>query len=760
MTNKPTTTPLGSDHAHQFVEVALPVPLRRLFDYCLPDYCLPEGQANLEEKRLCGSRVWVTFGRQKLLGVVVRSKATTDWPVEQLKSVEQVVDSFPWVSSELLALSEWIASYYHQPIGEVLQLAMPPSLRKGRSADGTPSHVVRLLIPEWKPRANARKQQALKALLASGESLSIDHIKEEGWTLSSCRPFVEQGILEVKEVEPERPDLEAVQRQLQTKKEIALAHFETQKQAELTPEQQDVVTSLQQHQGFHCALLEGVTGSGKTQVYIQWVKETIAAGRQALLLIPEIGLTPQTYQRFYNSFGESVAFWHSGLSDNERLKLWQACRQGEILVVIGTRSALFTPFADLGVILVDEEHDPSFRQQDQVRYSARDAAIKRAQLLDVPIVLGSATPSLETLANAHKGRFSHWHLNQRATGVALPQISLKDVRHMPMVGGVAASLLEDMKERLAAGEQVMVFLNRRGYAPSLYCFDCGWIATCRHCDAALTIHRVPESLCCHHCDARAQLIRQCPQCLSQQLGPLGQGTERIEEALSEIFDYPVVRIDRDTTQHKKSWEAHLEKIALGEPMVLVGTQMVAKGHHFPKLNWVLIADMDAMLFSADERSLERSAQLFTQVAGRAGREQAGQVVIQSRFPDHSWIQSLTQLNYSGLAQRLLDERAEMHRAPFGHAVMIRAESPVPLEALNWLERAANESGVDLNQAQVIGPQPAPMELRQGRFRAQWHWTFQNRAQRHQQIRLFETWAEQDRTRKIRWSIDVDPVDHL
>jgi primosomal protein N' (replication factor Y) len=768
-----TPRSLSGDDAQQpssvtFVEVALPVPLRKTFDYRLPS-----GLSSVTP----GTRVQVPFGRQQKVGIVVRVKGSTQWPQADLKTVLTTLDEQPAVSAIFLVLGQWIARYYHQPIGEVMALMLPPALRKGKRLTPPPEDWVLLLQPHWQPRANARKQLKLKARFeqaAAAEAsastapiaVSVADLKADGWGLAQLKPFVQQGVLAFEQRQPMKKtqlSSEALAADLQqmTSGVPQQAPVEIQ----LNQAQTQILEHLQQASGFQCALLEGVTGSGKTLVYIAWLRSVLAQGKQALVMIPEIGLTSQTLERFQAYFGQSVAYMHSGLSEGQRLKLWQACQTDQVKIVIGTRSALFTPFKCLGAIIVDEEHDACFRQQDQVRYSARDAAIKYAQLLDIPVLLGSATPSLESLFNAQKGRYQHYQLMERATAMPLPEIRLQDVRHLPDVGGIALPLIKEMQQRLEAGEQVMVFLNRRGYAPTLYCHDCGWIAQCRQCDAALTLHRSPHELRCHHCDARAQPLWQCPQCLSAQLGPLGQGTERIEEALASNMNYPVLRIDRDTTHKRAQWEQHLARIASGEPMVILGTQMLAKGHHFPKLNWVLIVDMDAMLFSADERAYERAAQLFYQVAGRSGREaspqqRAGQVIIQSRFPDHAWIKQLATQSYAEIAQQLLAQRAQRLRAPVGFAAMIRADSPKPMQALNWLEKASKLSGVNLVLAQVLGPEPAPMELRQGRFRAQWHFTFQERSLLHQNLERFERWAQTESISKLRWSIEVDPVDLL
>jgi primosomal protein N' (replication factor Y) len=514
--------------------------------------------------------------------------------------------------------------------------------------------------------------------------------------------------------------------------------------------------------GFSCHLLEGVTGSGKTEIYLQLIAGCLQAGRQALVLVPEIGLTPQTLDRFRARFGERVAILHSGLSEGARHAAWEASRDGRTDILLGTRSAIFTPLARPGIIIVDEEHDSSYKQQDGFRYSARDVAVKRGQLEEIPVVLGSATPSLETLYNALRGRYGHARITARAGSARLPAIRALDVRRQPLECGFSAALLAAIGASLDAGHQVLLFLNRRGYAASLRCHDCGWIAGCEHCDARLTVHRRANALRCHHCGSRYRLPPCCPACGSSALLAAGLGTEQVEEFLQQRYTTtPVFRVDSDTVQGRDGMARLVGKVNTDRPCILVGTQMLTKGHHFPGVALVAVLDTDAALFSADFRGEERMAQLLTQVAGRAERgDTPGQVLLQTHYPDHPAVQSMLGETYHEQARKLLAGRTEAGLPPAGHLILFHAEASRDALAEEFLQalREAAAAGVPPG-TRVIGPLPAPMQRRAGWIRSQLVILARSRQAAHRCGQLLVAEAgRRNVPRGLRWFIDVDPLE--
>jgi primosomal protein N' (replication factor Y) len=735
-----------------YLRVAVPSPLRRCFDYLPPDGC--DGRTLRP-----GIRLQVPFGRSTTIALLVAVSAETQVPVQRLKAVCEVLDHAPLFAPDLLELITWASTYYQHPIGEVVSNALPALLRQG-SAVAVKGEVTWRLTTAGREldrqlhdqiQRRAPRQFVLLQLLAeAAEGLTaaaIDAIQ------SQWRPvmgkLVDKGWVAV----VERPCLPPS------------STTETVATPELNTAQAEAVAAIGgQLGGFGVFLLDGVTGSGKTEVYLSVIEQVLARGEQTLVLVPEIGLTPQLVSRFQQRFAVPIAVLHSGLSDRERLCAWHAARSGEAPIVIGTRSAVFTPFARLGLIILDEEHDASFKQQEGFRYSARDVAVKRAHLKSLPVVLGSATPSLETLHNARQGRYSQLVLPERAGAAQHPDIAVLDVRKQPMFDGLSTALVNAMRRHLDGGGQVLVFLNRRGYAPTLLCHDCGWVATCRRCDAHMTLSYAGRNghqrLRCHHCGAERPADPQCPECQSSELRPVGAGTERLEEALRRLFpDIGIARIDRDTTRRKGALQTLLDGVHDGSSRILVGTQMLAKGHHFPDVTLVGVVDIDQGLFSADFRATERMAQMIVQVAGRAGRAQRpGQVLIQTHHPDHPLLQVLLRDGYAAFAQAALEERRQAQLAPFSHMALLRAEAVDGQLPLQFLEHARQQAeAMGAVGVQLLGPIPAPMERRAGRVRAQLLLQAAHRADLH---RLLEPWLQQlegDKLgRKVRWSIDVDP----
>ncbi|WP_449657105.1 primosomal protein N', partial [Thermomonas sp.] len=531
----------------------------------------------------------------------------------------------------------------------------------------------------------------------------------------------------------------------------------------LNDEQRNASEAIEGANGFAPFLLDGVTGSGKTEVYLHAIRACLARGKQALVLVPEIGLTPQLLQRFRSRLGVPVDVLHSGLSDGERARTWMAASRGQARVIVGTRSAVFVPLPDAGLIVIDEEHDGSYKQFDGIRYHARDFALVRAKALGIPIVLGSATPALESLHNAQAGRFTHLRLRQRAGGAHPPQVRVQDVRKRPLQAGLSAEALQAMDAALSAGGQVLVFKNRRGYAPVLLCHDCGWSAHCPRCSTPeqgtpMTVHGAGRRLQCHHCGTRRPVPLACPDCASLGLQPQGAGTERIEELLQARFtEVPVLRIDRGSTRQRDALQGHFDTLGT-QAGILVGTQMLAKGHDLPNLTLVVVVGVDEGLFSADFRSSEKLAQLLIQVAGRAGRaDKPGTVLIQTHHPDHPLLHVLIQGGYHAFAEAELEQREAAGFPPFAHLALLRAEAKhadPPVRFLQLAKDLLGDAGIEL-----AGPLPAPMPRRAGFQRAQLLLTSPQRRQLHAALDALmpPLYAAPD-ARKVRWSLDVDPAE--
>ena len=582
----------------KLVTIAVPCPLRRGFDYLWPD--------TLQLDPEIGMRVTIPFGPRRLVGVIIATDVSNDIPSHKMKAVLKVLDTRPTLPPDLVELGCWGAEYYHHPIGDCIQQMLPVTLRKAEQAKEKPAQYWQCsdqihTLPPLSTRAH--KQRSLLAIVQQSGQLSRRQIKDLGYSNNILNPLIDGGYLS----KADAPSANT-------------GHLQAEKPT-LNREQEAAVGAITATLGrFERFLLDGVTGSGKTEVYLRAIESCLARGEQVLVLIPEIGLTPQTLQRFEQRFPANVSTLHSGLSDGERLHNWQKIQSGEHKIVLGTRSAVFTPFDKLGLIIVDEEHDASYKQQDGWRYSARDIAVKRGSDHHCPVVLGSATPSLDSLHNIAQSRYRLLELRERAGGASAPSIRLLDIRNESLDDGLSKSLLDATTRTLNAGNQALVFLNRRGFSPQLQCHSCGWLANCQSCDAKMTVHFGRRELRCHHCDASEPLPTICPQCHNHQLIYQGPGTERLELSLRRHFpDVPIYRIDRDTTSAKGSMQSLVNDIRTGKPCILVGTQMLAKGHHFPDVTLVGIVDIDGGLFSADFRGPERSGQLLIQVAGRAGR---------------------------------------------------------------------------------------------------------------------------------------------
>jgi primosomal protein N' (replication factor Y) len=723
-------------------QVALPLPLPRLFDYRAPEGRPAEGDA-------VGRRIRVPFGNRELIGVVAGvGPAAAGAP--ELRTALALLDPLPLLQGELLESLRWLARYTHAPLGEVFATALPAGLRRGDPLPTTHAWAWRLTEAGLTAREGLRQGQPrrladLLHVAARDETLLPDVFP--GWR-NAARALAQRGLAE--------------------RFAIAAGTQVGAPMAGPTPngEQRAAIDAIQSARGgFASLLLDGVTGSGKTEVYLQAIADCLARGRQALVLVPEIGLTPQMLARFRERLQVPVHALHSGLNDNERARVWTAAWRGEARVVVGTRSAVFTPLPDAGLIVVDEEHDASYKQQDGIRYHARDFALVRGKALGVPVLLGSATPSLESLHNARLGRHAHLRLHQRAGVARPPAVRVLDVRKRPLAAGLSPEMLAAIDNALAAGGQVLVFKNRRGYAPVLLCHDCGWSAQCRRCSTPtqgvpMTVHAGGRRLQCHHCGARQGVPPACPDCGGLALQPQGVGTERIEELLAERFPaMPVLRVDRGSTQGRDALQALLATLG-SAPGILVGTQMLAKGHDLPNLTLVVVVGIDEGLFSADFRASEKLAQLLIQVAGRAGRaDKRGEVWLQTHHPGHPLLQTLIEGGYHAFADAELAQREAAGFPPFAHLALLRAEAKHAEPPMAFLQAAKASLQAADASLEINGPLPAPMPRRAGYQRAQLLLSSTDRRALH--AALDDALPEIHGTpqaRKVRWSLDVDPVD--
>ncbi len=713
--------------------IAVPLKLARTFDYLLPPNCPALAP---------GCRVRVRFSGRLTIGWVVETRRDSELPIAKLKAVDAVVDQEPLLPDELWRLLDWTHRYYHHPLGEVLATALPgPLKQRDQLAIDRPQAITLTAagrqVTEKQVKRSPRQAELL-ALLASGPV-----------ALTTLRPQFDAAVV----------------RRLRDKGWIETVVAEAtpcvaQSGPTLNEDQQKAVSTIGQSiDRFAAHLLDGVTGSGKTEVYLHAIAPVIENGQQVLVIVPEIALTPQLLERFSARLGCEVATLHSGQSDGDRVQVWLRSRAGELPVVIGTRSAIFVPLSKPGLIVVDEEHDLSLKQQDGLRYSARDLAVQRARLNDIPVVLGSATPSLESLNNALNDRYRHLLLPKRPGTAKPPKVELLDLRAQQTNEGIAAPLRQRIDEHLRRGEQVLLFLNRRGFAPVLICDACGWYAECSRCDARMTWHRRDRRLRCHHCDNERPVPRDCPQCGSSRLGPVGAGTERLDQALRDWFaDYPILRLDRDTTRNKGQLSTIREQLKTGQPCVVVGTQMLAKGHDFPNVTLVGIVDIDQALFSSDFRAAERAAQLLVQVAGRAGRaEKAGTVILQTHHPHHPLFLEVLSAGYGSYARQLLRERHAAGFPPYGFMTLLRAEAHDAKKVDSFLTAAASRLHDNAHRTQVFGPIPAPMERRAGRYRMQL--LLLNR-QRSALMKTLQSWVpglyDDKSASRVRWSLDIDP----
>ncbi|WP_019672906.1 replication restart helicase PriA [Psychrobacter lutiphocae] len=843
------------------VRVALPVPLYREFDYLPPGTIAseltttaatpsatpssnlaattPDLLASLNLPAI-GSRVQVSFGRQRLIGIVVDhiELSQSEIPASKLKHIQAVLDQDPILNEKMLALAHWLARYYHYPLGDVLSVMLPTLIRQGKPLD--------LLVTHWRilPQvtdadipANAHKQKQQFAMLQlhGHKGASEDTLLLQGVQRPFLKRLQQKGLIEsYVECKPDPAP-------------VSLAKMPLQ----LNEQQAQAVTAItesldaKKYTGF---LLNGVTGSGKTEVYLQAMQPVLEAGKQVLVLVPEIGLTPQTRARFAERFAAHILLLHSNLNNTQRMHGWEDCRQGRAQIIIGTRSSVLYPFANLGLIVVDESHDQSYKQQDTLRYHAADVALYRGYQSGIPVILGTATPSLEHLKLVEDGKLTELNLTQRAGVATVAQMHLVDARDTPTAysnlpikhaegkqtdgatqsqnaqsqsaqpqgnqsqasqfentqlqssgsnqnssqnqanttttqpsllpnlhstqnTGLTDATIQAIRRTLEAGEQVLVFLNRRGYAPILLCDSCGWQANCVRCEAHMTVHhsqlnsRQPSYLKCHHCDWQADIPTACPECGSVNLNAVGMGTTRLTESLHALFSnpqtskrtYPIIQIDRDTTRRKDSWENIYRRIQSGNPAILVGTQMVAKGHHFPDVTLVCLPNADRGFLSPDFRSPEHTAQLIVQVAGRAGRgSKPGTVLIQTLQPENPLLQKLVRDGYYPFALELLKERKMLGLPPYTHAALVRCEGKTLERATQALKDA--QAILPAHDLAILGPIDAPMKMKNNRYHSQLLLLAKQRPQLHQVLRGWWPQVLQLPSAKyLKLTLDIDPI---
>ena len=723
------------------IRVAVPVYLYDCFDYSLT--------AEQYHQAEVGARVAVSFGRQNVVGVIVE-KLTDEKPLDlgfKLKAITELLDDSAILDAKVLSLLTWSAQYYQFPIGEVMHAALPSFLRQGKPYN--------LLARMWKLiddhaedklKRSEKQQDAYKILKLHPTGTSENSLNLAGIETATLKALekkkITQCILEAQDFKP----------QVMTLAQMPLTPNDEQKRA--------IQNILKVRHSYHAFLLDGLTGSGKTEVYLQVMQEVLKQGKQVLVLVPEIGLTPQTVSRFQSRFHCHIALLHSGLNDSKRLQAWQSAQTGKASIVIGTRSAIYTPLPHLGLIVLDEEHDLSFKQQEGFRYHARDVALYRAHLENCPIILGSATPSIDSYALVEQGKMTRLELDQRAGVAVMPKMHVIDLKVAQKQNGISQQLIHEVQKRLDKKEQVLIFLNRRGYAPVLICESCGWQAKCPHCDANFTVHRQPyQHLHCHHCGTIHRMPEHCPQCQHSELKPIGLGTAKVEENLQALFpNFDVIRVDRDSTSRVGSWQKIYNKIQKSEPIILLGTQMLAKGHHFPYVTLVAILDIDSGLLSVDFRATERTAQLIIQVAGRAGRgEKKGEVYLQTLRPDHPLLNTLLESGYRSFAKQTLKERKAAWMPPYRYAALLRCESKDQELNQSFLQehaqalRQASENSID-----IWGPIPAPMERKAGRYQAHMVLLSKDRARMHFYIRQWWQNVWHNKPNGMKLSLDIDP----
>ncbi len=746
------------------IRVAIQRPIHKLLDYS----CDPKSPPTP------GCRVKVSLGNYPITGIVVETDVESEF--SELKPILEILDQTPLLDNEMLKLLDWASRYYFYPKGEVLFHALPKNLRKGNKPPQLTLWSINQNAEIEAKTTNKRHPPTFAAFLdqlkrSPKQSELFQYLWENGETdgiqlqnqfgdhwRSYINQLMKKECVVSREIDADYFPRKKVFKQASSSKATLI----------LTDEQQQCIKQIKKHfaeDELKPILLHGITGSGKTEVYLNAVKSLLADGKQILVLVPEIGLTPQLLSRFQQFYPQySIVSLHSALSDGDRTRAWLGAKSGAIQIIIGTRSAVFTPMKNLGAIIIDEEHDASFKQQEGFLYQGRDMAIKRAFDAQIPILLGSATPSLETFHNAEQQKYHYLRLDNRPGSSNPPDLVLQDIRSLPLEAGISNLMLTEIRQHLNNHNQVMLFLNRRGFSPVLMCPNCNWHATCNNCDLGMTYHASAGKVICHHCALENPISSQCPECHSNKLTTLGQGTERIEAVLKSHFpDIPIIRIDRDSTSKKGSLEKKLHTISEGNPVILVGTQMLTKGHDFPKLTLVGILDVDQALFSVDYRSQERLVQQVIQVAGRAGRgKDKGRVILQTTQPQHPLLMNLLSQGYSETAKQLLNERTLWNYPPIGSQALIRVNAIDEKNAFSFLKSLSEKlKELQSESVELLGPMPSPIARRANRYRFQVLLSAKNRRDLH--VFLTNGFPILVKARKlggVRWNLDIDPTDFI
>lgn len=723
---------------NSFVQVAVPVPLIGELDY---QWTKPEPPPSL------GCRVRVPLGKTEKIGIIVRNIHTSTLDTSRIKGILEALDTEPVLNTELFKLLCWCAKYYHHPIGEVFAHALPILLRQGRPAKGIEKfwELTKKGIALTSNQSLGKLQTQVIDLLQRSGQISSRKLLGIGIKNGVLQRMMTRGWVQCIEKTPlTRPNTNP-----------------TDSPLKLTVEQQNCVSAITNAaEGYAAYLLQGVTGSGKTEVYMHLISNQLQVGRQSLLLVPEIGLTPQLLKRLKNRFGSCLAVMHSGLTAIERLEAWRKTRSGEAKIVLGTRSAIFAPLVNAGLIIVDEEHDSSYKQQDGFKYSARDLAVLRARGLNIPVLLASATPSLESIHNVKLGRYQGLRMNRQIGSAGKPKIQIIDMNVHAAQHGLSTPLITAIERHLSLNQQVLLFLNRRGFAPVLLCTECGAVEECDRCDARMTLHARIGQLRCHHCNRTRPLTWGCDICATERIA-VGAGTQRVTDELQALFpETKIARLDRDVTSNKGNLEAVLADVEHGETQIIVGTQMLTKGHDFPKVTLVGVLSADQGLFGTDFRCSEKLAQMLLQVAGRAGRrDQPGNVLIQSHYPAHPLLTTIAEQDYDAFSELALAEREATAWPPFSHLIVWRAEAANKKTARAFLERVASTAKTMANSITILGPAAPSMEKRGNRFRTQLLFQHHSRKTLHDltrnMLQLVRDWPQ---ARRIRWSIDVDPTE--
>lgn len=719
---------MDNSNPNLICKVSIPYTYAKAYDYAVH-----------QDKPPMGSRVLVSFRHQELMGVVLDYERPEK--KHELKPILKILDKKPVLDDKDLSWLKWMSQYYHTPFSEILGLAFPKALKSADFSLQRPQEIWLALQTDVQ-HLDLKRTKKINTLLELLEKnpLRLSEVKTLGFTKKFIEKAFEMNLIRsfTKDLEQILPSRFLEEIQLNTEQQKAFDQMDFSK--------------------FSVCLLQGVTGSGKTEVYIEAIKKILQKGQQVLYLVPEISLTPGLLQRLESRLSTPLTVFHSQLTDKQRSNHWLSAYHGQAQLVVGTRSAIFSPLRNLGLVIIDEEHDASFKQLEGVRYSAKDAVMMRAKILDIPVILGTATPTLETFQHAQQARYQLLKLNQKALNQMPLHYQIVDMRRQKIQHGLADETLNIMKQHLEKKQQVLIFINRRGYAPLLFCHDCGGSIECRRCDANLTVHRSKYQLVCHHCGWSQKTPSQCPKCFSDQLIPLGVGTEQVADFLKSHFPQEtVLRFDRDVIKNKTQLEEGLQKILKQQAQLIVATQMLAKGHHFPHLSLVVVLDGDSSFYQADFRALERLGQMLTQVSGRAGRADIpGEVCIQTHLPQHPLLLTLIQKGYEPFLQELLKQRQEALLPPFSYLALIRIQgkdSNTVIQNMKRLAQMLKSLGVD-----VWGPSPAPMERKANIHRWQIILKSPQRHFLHQQLAQTHNWLSQNCPKVLRWFIEVDPHD--